>query len=531
MTASDRQVSMVEGAAAGRSPYTNQAIINACNRAAAELGLSNRWELLERAGLRLADLIQDRNAPYAGPPVDQLPNLSDAEKAAIRRQLDGVAAGGAPPVESGGGPTPRPAFLRLDPSLTAIALAPSEAERIDLSAVASNSGRRVARAWNRYGGLLRVLADRLGIDPVVAAAVLAVESSGNAFAGDGRMVIRFEVHIFHDLWGRQQPERFAQHFSFNAAERTRDHQWRPDPEQPWRPVHLSLSLDENQRSEWEVFTFASSLDATAARLSISMGAPQIMGFNYASIGYESVHAMFDAFSASEHAQIIGFFDFVQARPRAITSLQAGDLVSFAAIYNGRAHAEAYADLIGDAIAALRALLPGAALAGLAAGLPEGAREQAAAPAPFGPQPWDPQLLEAWRSLVREELARERARFQEALDHCLGPQRAALWVHWSLLAFSLAAFGVAALLTLWTRSWGIALVFGGLTAVALIAFVLTRPARSLEESLAFIAWLNMATGSFWARLAASSDPRELGQAFREAADEIARIVEKRAGLRR
>ena len=531
MTTSDRQISVARDATADRPPYTNQAIINALNRAAAELELSNRWELLERAGLRLADLIQDRNAPYAGPPIDQLPNLSDAEKAAIRRQLDGITTGGAAPAESGEGPTPRPAFLRLDPSLAAIALAPPEAERIDLSAAVSNSGRRVARAWNRYGGLLRVLADRLGIDPAVVAAVLAVESSGNAFAGDGRMVIRFEVHIFYDVWGRQQPERFAQHFSFNAAERTRDHQWRRDPEQPWRPVHLSLSLDENQRSEWEVFTFASSLDATAARLSISMGAPQIMGFNYASIGYDSVHAMFDAFSVSEHAQIIGFFDFVQARPRAVASLQAGDLLGFAAIYNGRTHAEAYADLIGDAIAALRAWLSAAAPAGLAAGLPEEVRERAAAPAPSGPQPWDPQLLEVWRALVRDELARERARFQEALDHCLGPQRAALWAHWSLLAFSLAAFGVATLLTLWTRSWGDALIFGGLTVVALIAFVLTRPARPLEESLAFIAWLNMVTGAFWARLAASNDLRELSQASREAADEIARIIEKRAGLRR
>ena len=103
---------------------------------------------------------------------------------------------------------------------------------------------------------------------------------------------------------------------------------------------------------------ACSLDDTAARRSISMGAPQIMGFNHAGIGYETVQAMFDAFSGSEQAQLIGFFDFVQGASGngpALAALQSQDFTTFAVQYNGPGQAASYASLIANAYNTLQRL--------------------------------------------------------------------------------------------------------------------------------------------------------------------------------
>ncbi|GAB4547667.1 MAG: hypothetical protein OHK0023_09480 [Anaerolineae bacterium] len=203
----------------------------------------------------------------------------------------------------------------------------------------------VARTWNVYGGLLGRLSDLLNIPVDVVVGVLVAESGGAAFGPDGRMIIRFENHIFFNLWGRRNEAIFNQFFTFDrtsAARGFRGHQWRPDVNQAFRDFH------GNQASEWEVLTFARQLDDTAALQSISMGAPQIMGFNFRRLGYESVQQMFERFNTSLHAQIIGIFDFVKgsgASSQATEALQRRDYVTFASIYNGPANATIYSDRI------------------------------------------------------------------------------------------------------------------------------------------------------------------------------------------
>jgi hypothetical protein len=220
---------------------------------------------------------------------------------------------------------------------------PPEEERIAVRPDLTGTERQVALTWNRLGGLLRRLADRLAIDPGVAVAVLRVESGGRAFGPDGRMVIRFENHIFHSRWGEHHPDVFARHFAFNPDPRWTGHRWRPSPDQPWRSFH------GDQNGEWEVLNFACTLDDTAARLSISMGGPQIMGFNYAAVGYDSVQDMFEAFAASERNQVRGFFDFVCSRGAvAVQALQSLDFTGFARFYNGSGQAEYYGSLIRQA---------------------------------------------------------------------------------------------------------------------------------------------------------------------------------------
>lgn len=224
----------------------------------------------------------------------------------------------------------------------------------------SPTHRLAANIWNRYGGLLEALSNVLNIEPAVAVATLGVESGGQAFGPDGKMIIRFENHVFYSQWGKSNQAKFAQHFTYNSSQSWTGHKWRPTPGQPWQPANLA-DFHGSQSREWEVFNFAASLNDAAAKMSISMGAPQIMGFNFSLIGFASVQDMFNAFSAGERDQIVGFFDFIQyVSPNAIKALQARDFKTFASYYNGSGQAVMYGNLIKtsyDAFNQLRADQP------------------------------------------------------------------------------------------------------------------------------------------------------------------------------
>ena len=95
-------------------------------------------------------------------------------------------------------------------------------------------------------------------------------------------------------------------------------------------------------------------------LSISMGLPQIMGFNHKVLGYDSVATMFESFSLSERDQLLGFFDFVcgpLADQRRLFALQEGDFETFAIHYNGAGQAARYAALLQSALESFERLSP------------------------------------------------------------------------------------------------------------------------------------------------------------------------------
>lgn len=201
--------------------------------------------------------------------------------------------------------------------------------------------KQVARIWNKYGGILQRLSDRLRIEPGVAVAVIATESSGAGFQNN-RLIIRFENHYFWRLWGKDNPDKFQRHFSFNAAEPWKEHLFRPDVNAPLQSFH------GNQDSEWTVFMKARSLHDESAKSSISMGLPQIMGANHKLIGYEAASEMFASFSQDERTQVLGLFDFIQGPEtisRKVIALQNQDFVAFAEQYNGTGQAAMYGGLL------------------------------------------------------------------------------------------------------------------------------------------------------------------------------------------
>lgn len=232
---------------------------------------------------------------------------------------------------------PSAGFLRERPELAVVPLEAPESQRLAPGPGAPAREKQIVRTWNGAGGLLAALAELVEIEPGVAVAVLTVESSGAGFSG-GRMVIRFETHVFWREWGNANPAVFRSHFRFDPARPWTGHAFRPAPGAPWQGFH------GDQQAEWRVFEFARKLDEPAAKRSISMGAPQIMGFHFARIGYDSVLAMFDAFAAGLRAQIVGLFDFIKGPGTdspLLEALRRGKLADFAAGYNGPALAAQY----------------------------------------------------------------------------------------------------------------------------------------------------------------------------------------------
>ncbi len=245
-------------------------------------------------------------------------------------------------VDSGSEPKPpkpvTPSGLLTPDQVRALPLAPAQLREVPPGL--NQNQIRAARIWNQYGGLLEPLATSIGIEPAVAVAVVAVESGGRGFGADGRMIIRFENHVFWSLWGRNNPNAFNALFAFNPGLTWQGHKFRANANAPWQDVHTGT-----QSSEWDAFHVAAALDANAAKRSISMGLPQIMGFNHKRIGYDTVEAMFDAFSADERWQLLGMFAFIVANPTLPAALQQGDFATFAKGYNGPGQADFYAGLI------------------------------------------------------------------------------------------------------------------------------------------------------------------------------------------
>ena len=172
------------------------------------------------------------------------------------------------------------------------------------------------------------------IPPLVGEAIMAVESGGRSHGPDGDLLIRFEAHIFKAqlgndaLWGR---------YFRHGARPWEGQEWRAHEGEAWRTLHTG-----NQRDEWAAYDFARALSPEAATRSISMGAPQIMGFNHARIGYPSAEAMRRAFERSAAVQALGFVNFVLGDSALVAAVQARDWRSIARIYNGPGNVDAAA---------------------------------------------------------------------------------------------------------------------------------------------------------------------------------------------
>lgn len=143
-----------------------------------------------------------------------------------------------------------------------------------------------------------------GIDPALLLAITDVESSGHGFV-DGRVVIRYEPHVFKKRAGVEVPAKRG-----------------------------GATMKLRQDKEYDNLSRAMAIDREAALKSISMGAPQIMGFNHKAVGYPTVEAMWEAFNESEANHYKGLSDFIANDKVLLKAAQVLDLPTVARKYNG-----------------------------------------------------------------------------------------------------------------------------------------------------------------------------------------------------
>jgi len=182
--------------------------------------------------------------------------------------------------------------------LSAIALS-SDAK----AAVASFGSSKISDMYLRYRSIIDSECSRLGIPVSTAVAVLSVESSGNPYGSDGRLLINFE------------PKTFA------------------------KKVNTSISFPGGtQAREYEALYMAAEINEYYAYWSTSMGMAQIMGFNCKLVGYDSPIHMFEAFSSSAEEQVRSFFRFCENNKGGVLvkAAREDDFTTFAYYYNGPA---------------------------------------------------------------------------------------------------------------------------------------------------------------------------------------------------
>jgi len=322
-------------------------------------------------GICLTDTALHPRSDFAGAPLAALTPGERVDVVRARGEWCRVVTGGGDegfvPAEHLARPdaASRDRMLLADPALQACPVEALPERRLQASS--GGAAQAVARAWNLYGSMLEQLATQVGIDPATAVAVLVVESSGQAFGPGGRVIIRFENHIFRRYLGPARAAEFNRHFQVGGDQPWMGHLYRRSAADPWSAFHGS------QEREWDALTIARSLDERAALNSISMGLPQVMGFNHQHVGYAHPGHLLAFMGADVRYQLIALFDFIrggQANSRAVTALRSGDYDTFASIYNGPGQARYYGDLIASHVEAHRALRP-------ATSVPERTKEAAA----------------------------------------------------------------------------------------------------------------------------------------------------------
>lgn len=169
-------------------------------------------------------------------------------------------------------------------------------------------------------------ASRLGCELPAIKAIIRVEAPKGGFDANGNPTVLFERHKMYQAvankYGKARAQELAQQF--------------PNLVNPNRGGYIGGT------TEWSRLNNAITIDRECALASASYGRFQVMGFNHAACGYDSVEAFFAAMQESEGQQLNAFVGFIEANPNLKKSLKSKNWASFAEGYNGAAYkANAY----------------------------------------------------------------------------------------------------------------------------------------------------------------------------------------------
>ena len=181
----------------------------------------------------------------------------------------------------------------------------------------SNSGRLIDEDFTQ-------VAELLGCEPTALKAVQQVETGGRGgFFSPGGPAILFEGHIF---WTQLKKR------GSNPEDYVKGNENILYPK--WEKGHYKGGIGEYDRLEQ-----ARKINREAADASASWGMFQIMGFNYAACGEESIESFVRSMCESEFKQLLLTANFIKKNSQMLQALQARDWAVFAKCYNGPAYAQ------------------------------------------------------------------------------------------------------------------------------------------------------------------------------------------------
>jgi len=166
-------------------------------------------------------------------------------------------------------------------------------------------------------------ATALETDIAAIKAFAEVESAGDGFLPDGRPRILFERHIM-----RRELYRLGWSAEKVAGAYTRN----PNLVNPATGGYKGGS------AEWLRMDLAAFLSREAALKSASWGKFQIMGFNHALVGFDSVQAFVNAMYANEANHLAAFVQFVKGDAVMCNAIKTHDWRTLARRYNGVGYA-------------------------------------------------------------------------------------------------------------------------------------------------------------------------------------------------
>ncbi len=169
----------------------------------------------------------------------------------------------------------------------------------------------------------------LKVEVAAIRAVATVESGGrHGFAADGRPIVRYELHQFHEKTGGHYGR------SDGPYNLTHPHLSQPTLEKG-NPYH-----NGKQSNEWSMIFGAMILrDAkrirrfTEAWKSTSWGMFQVMGFNHTVVGWTDITSFVTSMMQSEDQQMKAFIGYCRAN-HLISYIQNHNWTDFAMGYNG-----------------------------------------------------------------------------------------------------------------------------------------------------------------------------------------------------
>jgi len=117
---------------------------------------------------------------------------------------------------------------------------------------------------------------------------------------------------------------------------------------------------------------------------------------------------------------------------------------------------------------------------------------------------DPVVYAAWQKHIAKGFDQNSEMFRKVLDAFLRPYWLTVRMYQVLFAVGIIGIVAAVILGVW-RGFEFAVLFGGLSIAAFLAFFVSQPLRSLEQNLHFITWLGVVYNTYWTRLMYANDP--------------------------